>query len=319
MTGRLPDELIELIQQESSKAIPEELSPLAETILARYGEAVQAILFYGSCLRTGQEKEGVVDLYVIVDAYMPAYGKAGFALLNWLLPPNVFYLEVPDGGGVIRAKFAVLSVADFQRGASEAWFQSYLWARFAQPVRLLYTRSETTARQVHSALARAVVTFLGSVLPQFSSAFSARELWCRGLFLSYRSELRAEKQDQPTRLFDADRSHYERVTRSAMPAVPFEVEVIPQGDSVCYRAKISARRRFLNRLAWQVRRVQGKCLSVLRLTKALFTFEGGLDYILWKIERHSGLRIPEDSALRKHPVSGIWVMIWRLYRRGGFR
>jgi len=319
MTARLPDELIELIQQESSKANPEGLNLLAETILARHGEAVQAILFYGSCMRAGQEKEGVVDLYVIVDAYLPAYGKAGFALLNWMLPPNVFYLEVPDGGRVIRAKYAVLSLADFQRGNSEAWFHSYLWARFAQPVRLLYARSETTAQHIHSALARAVVTFLRSVLPQFSSPFSARELWCRGLFLSYRSELRAEKQDQPTRLFDADRSYYERVTRSAMAAVPFEVEVIPQGDSVTYRANISVSRRFLNRLAWQARRVQGKCLSVLRLTKGLFTFQGGLDYILWKIERHSGLRIPEDSALRRHPVSGIWVIFWRLYRRGGFR
>ena len=32
-------------------------------------------------------------------------------------------------------------------------------------------------------------------------------------------------------------------------------------------------------------------LSVLRLLKALFTFEGGLDYIAWKLERHSGQRI----------------------------
>lgn len=319
MTSQLPDELIMLMQQESSKVTPAGLNLLVETILARHGEAVQAIIFYGSCMRAGQEKEGIVDLYVLVDTYRSAYGNAGLALLNWLLPPNVFYMEVPDDGCAVRTKYAVLTLADFQRGTSTAWFHSYLWARFAQPVRLLYARSEQTAQQIHAALARAVVTFVGSILPQVSSRFSARELWCRGLFLSYRSELRAESQDQPVRLVDGDQSYYDMITQSAMAAVPFDVEVIHGSDPVSYRANISASRRFLNRLSWQARRVQGKCLSVLRLVKALFTFKGGLDYILWKIERHSGVGIPADSVLRRYPLIGVWVIFWRLYRRGGFR
>ena len=319
MTAPLPDELITLIQQESSKGTPAGLNLLVETILARYGETVQAILFYGSCMRAGQKTEGVVDLYVIVDTYLSAYDNAGFALLNWLLPPNVFYMEMPAGGGVIRTKYAVLTLADFQRGTSTAWFHSYLWARFAQPVRLLYARSEETAQQINAALARAVVTFVGCVLPQISSRFSARELWHRGLFLSYRSELRVERQDQPIRLVDGAKRYYDMITRSAMAAVPFAVETIHGSDPVSYRSNISGYRRFINRLAWQVRRVQGKCLSALRLLKGLFTFKGGLDYILWKIERHSGVGIPVDSVLRKHPLSGVWVILWRLYRRGGFR
>jgi len=113
MTAPLPDELFPLIQQECSQETPAGLNPLVEAILARHGEAVQAILFYGSCLRAGQEKEGIVDLYVIVDTYRSAYGQAWFSLLNWLLPPNVFYLEVPDGEGKIRAKYAVLTLPIF--------------------------------------------------------------------------------------------------------------------------------------------------------------------------------------------------------------
>jgi len=319
MTAPLSDALIPLIQQASSRAAPAGLNLLVETLLARHGETVQAVLFYGSCLRAGQEKEGIVDLYVIVDTYLSAYDNAAFALLNGLLPPNVFYLEVPDGGGKIRAKYAVITLADFQRGTSPAWFHPYLWARFAQPAGLLFARSEKTAQQIHAALAQAVVTFFSSVLPQLSSPFSARELWCRGLSLSYRSELRPEKKDQPIRLFEGAREYYEQITPKAMAAVSFEVEVISGSDPVRYRSNISSGRRFRNRLAWQARRVQGKGLSVLRLAKALFTFQGGLDYILWKIERHSGVGIPQDSALRKHPLSGVWVMIWQLYRRGGFR
>jgi hypothetical protein len=58
---------------------------------------------------------------------------------------------------------------------------------------------------------------------------------------------------------------------------------------------------------------------VLRLLKALFTFKGGIDYVLWKIERHSGVTIEVAPRLRRIPLIGIAVIFWRLYRRGAFR
>lgn len=319
MTAPLTDKLISLIRQESSEVPPAGLNLLAEAILARHGETVQAILFYGSCLRTGNVNEGIVDLYVIVETYLSANGNAVLAWLNWLLPPNVFYLEVSDGREKIRTKYAVLTLADFQRGNSTAWFHPYLWARFAQPVRFLYTKSEKIVQEIHNALAQAVVTFFIRVLPQISSPFSARELWCRGFRLSYRSELRPEKEDQSIRLFDGAREYYEKISPKVMPTLPFVVEVIPGSDPILYRSHISVGKRFLNYLAWQTRRVQGKGLSVLRLFKALFTFQGGLDYILWKIERHSGVSVQKEAILKKHPFCGFLVIFWQLYRRGGFR
>jgi hypothetical protein len=319
MTAPLPDELISLIRQESSEVPLAGLNLLVENILARHGETVQAVLFYGSCLRTGNVNEGIVDLYVIVDTYLSANGKAVWAVLNWLLPPNVFYLEVPDGNEKIRTKYAVLTLADFRCGNSRRWFHPYLWARFAQPVRLLYAKSGKTVYEIHAALAEAVVTFLGHVLPEMSSPFSARELWCRGFLLSYRSELRPEKKDQSVRLFAIAQDYYEKITQNVMPILPFDVETVAGSDPILYRSNISAGKRFLNHLAWQTRRVQGKSLSVLRLFKAFFTFQGGLDYILWKIERHSGVRVEKESILRKHPLCGFWLIFWQLYRRGGFR
>ena len=65
--------------------------------------------------------------------------------------------------------------------------------------------------------------------------------------------------------------------------------------------------------------VQGKLLSILRLTKALFTFEGGLDYIAWKLERHSGQPIEIPPRVRRWPLVFVWGFMWKLYRRGVFR
>jgi hypothetical protein len=55
------------------------------------------------------------------------------------------------------------------------------------------------------------------------------------------------------------------------------------------------------------------------LLKATLTFEGGVDYILWKIERHSGVTVEIEPGLKRRPLLAMWVLSWRLYRKGGFR
>jgi len=58
---------------------------------------------------------------------------------------------------------------------------------------------------------------------------------------------------------------------------------------------------------------------VLRLGKAAFTFNDPLDYVLWKVERHSGIHVEPTALQRRHPLLFAWPLLWRLYRRGGFR
>ena len=98
---------------------------LADALRARFGEAVAAILVYGSCFRTGTD-EGLVDLYVVVDRYRNLPGTSFLRLLHRILPPTVFYLEIPLGDRRVRAKYAMISQADFRRGTSQRWFHSYL-------------------------------------------------------------------------------------------------------------------------------------------------------------------------------------------------
>jgi len=312
--------LLTIIREATSRETPPPIRKLIEEILARYGGAVQAILFYGSCFRKGDERNGIVDLYLVVDNYRHAYRKYSHAFLNKLLPPNVFYIEVPYSGSVIRAKYSVFSFRDFQRGASRKWFQAYLWSRLAQPMGLVYARGKDTEEKVYAAMACAVLTFISRVLPLVPSPFTTRELWCKGFVLSYATELRAERRDKLDGLFGAALQHYESVTHAAMAMVSYRVE--PAGDgsqSNFYRTDIPSPARIFARFLWALRRHQGKVLSILRLLKGLATFSAGLDYVLWKIERHSGVTVSVDNRLRKVPVAGVVILFWRLYRRGAFR
>ena len=156
---------------------------LADALRARLGAAVAAILVYGSCFRTGTD-EGLVDLYVVVDRYR---SLPGTSFLYRILPPTVFYLEIPLGDRQVRAKYAVISQADFRRGTSPRWFHSYLWARFAQPSSLLYARNEEIAQQIHAARGRAIVTFVTRVLPVLPAMCDAELLWREGLSRTYRT------------------------------------------------------------------------------------------------------------------------------------
>jgi hypothetical protein len=316
---QIPAQLLTAISRMSDRPASPAVGVLIDEILARHGEAAMGILFYGSCLRSGDELDGLVDLYLLVDDYRKAFKSRRQAFLNALLPPNVYYLEHAFRGNTVRTKYAVLSLADFQKGTSLRWFHSYLWGRFCQPTVLLYARNDDVKEKIRQGFAQSVVTFISRVVPMVSPEFTARQLWGRGLTLSYGAELRSEKPEKRARLFDAAPDYYEEVTRLAMDAIAFPVEIADGAGTISYRSRISSGRRWRSRLAWRLRSVQGKLLSILRLMKATLTFEGGVDYILWKIERHSGVTVDVEPRLKRRPLLAMGVLAWRLYRKGGFR
>ena len=303
------------ISQPASPAI----HALADRLLNVYPDTVQAILFYGSCRRTGEDRGGLVDLYVLVDSYRAAYRSPMLATLNKLLPPNVFYLEVPYEDRLVRAKYAILSLTDFKNGTSKRWFHSYIWGRFAQPIGLLYAYNDQIVGQVQAALAQAVLTFIARALPQVPSPFTARDLWRKGLELSYRAELRAEKPHKLIRLFEAAPDYYEQITRETLATLSFPVDIQKKGPVYHYSVTIPHKDRRISRTDWIVRSWQGKMLSVLRLLKGTLTFRGGIDYIIWKIERHSGIHVEASPRLKRFPILAACVILWRLYFRGAYR
>jgi hypothetical protein len=311
-------QLIDPIRRQMSQPASPAIRALADTLLAGFGNAIEAILFYGSCLRTGEDRGGLVDLYVLVDRYRAIEPRCLLAALNKLLPPNVFYLEVPFEDRVVRAKYAVLSLDDFKAGAGR-WFHSYIWGRFAQPIGLIYARNDQIVQSIQSALVQAVLRFVAQVLPSIPASFTARDLWCKGWTLSYRAELRAEQPHKLAPLYEAAPHYYEQLTRLAIDLLSFPIEVQKDHGTYHYTASFSDDARRKNWLNWTVRSWQGKLLSALRLLKGLLTFHGGVDYILWKIERHSGENVEVPRRLKRYPLIATFVIFWKLYRRGAYR
>jgi len=300
------------------------LAALLAQLQARFHGAVCCTLLYGSCLRSGDIYDGLLDLYLICDSYRSAYRQPLLATANWLLPPNVFYAEQSPVDGTVagkrlRSKVTVISLRDFQRGCSPARFESYIWGRFAQPTRILYARDEQLQVNIEKSLSQAARTLLRNALPALPPEGNLSTLWEQALNLSYATELRTERSGRARELVQFSHDFYATLTRLHTAQLGFSFMLYEQKPELRYRSQIGRFRRHTTTLAWALRRVQGKLLSILRLVKALFTFDGGLDYIAWKLGRHSGVEIVIPDKVRRAPLIYLWGFFWGLYRRGIFK
>jgi hypothetical protein len=302
--------LLRVVAAEADRPLPFAVEAFVTAVRERFGDSAVAVLFYGSCRREDQP-DGLYDLYVILDSYRQL--PRAEAMLAALLPPNVYYLETATPDGRRRAKCTAITRTDFARGTA-TWFHSYLWGRFCQPVSLAYTRDAGVRAEVLNCLGQAVMTFCGHVVCLQGDEFETRSLWIDGLRTSYASELRSEGPDRAAALFATHTDFYLDATDAAAAAI--ELTATASGR---WRSSLSPARRRSGRRGWRVRRITGKFMSLARVLKAWITFDGGFDYIIWKLERHSGRHIEVPERVRRHPGLHMWSFFWRLYRAGVFR
>ena len=283
--------LRDLVAEELALPVDARVTGMAAAIAAERGDSSRAVLFYGSCLRQSELDGLMLDFYLVVSDYRAAYGKTWMATANRLVPPNVFYFE---HAGLV-AKYAVLSEADFHRLNGPETSNVSVWARFAQPSRLVWAADARARDAAIDAISRAAPTLLGAA--GRVDGETSLDWWRRAFALTYSAELRAERKERGQSVVDADRERYERFGSAAIAVIP---------------ASASAG-------GWGWRRLEGKSLSVLRLAKASFTFAGGADYIAWKINRHAGTRIELKPWQRRHPLLAGLSLLPRLLRSGAVR
>ena len=283
--------LAQLVAEELAQPVDPRVPNMAEALAAKYPGASKAVLFYGSCLRESQLDGLMLDFYLIVSDYEAAYGDSWLARANRLVPPNVFPFE--HGG--LMAKYAVLSEADFRRLNSPETRNVSVWARFAQPSRLVWSADADAQAKAIDAVSRAAPTLLAAAGSIDGEA--PLDWWRRAFALTYSVELRAERKSRSNSVVDADPARYEQFSAPAITEIPSDAT----GGG------------------WARRRIEGKLLSVARLVKAAFTYSGGIDYLAWKINRHAGTQIEIKPWQRKWPLVAAFVLVPKLLVKGAVR
>jgi hypothetical protein len=292
-------------------AAPAAVAVAAE--LARIGGAgVRAVLFYGSALRTGA-LDGVLDFYVLLDAQSDwPQGRAVAAAGAWL-PPNVEYRELEIGAGTpVRAKVALLRADQFRSLAGRSSLDTSIWARFAQPAALVWSRDAAARDEAAAAVAEAAATAGLWAARLGPEAGEAQAYWNALFRETYAAELRVEPKGRERAILDAGDRRWGELLPLAWTAAGVGFE----SDGLTLRPAVD---RAAGRRAWRWRRLLGKPLTVLRLAKAVFTFQGAADYAVWKIARHTGVQIEVTPWRRKHPILAAPAVAWTLWKKGVLR
>ena len=296
--------LADLVAAELTLPVDPRVTRLAAAIAHRHGAASAGVLFYGSCLRQSELDGLMLDFYLIVDDYRAAYRSAWLAVANRLIPPNVFPFEA-DG---LAAKYAVLSRADFHRLASSQTRNVSVWARFAQPSRLVWSRDAQSTEDIINAVSGAAPALLDAARPMLADDVAPLDLWRGAFALTYSAELRAERKERGQSVVDAEPDRYLRLTGPTLEALDIDLA-----------RPVPPRIRRKAASAWRRRRMEGKALTLLRLAKASLTFAGGIDYLAWKINRHAGTKISIRPWQRRWPILGAIALLPRLWRGGAVR
>jgi hypothetical protein len=304
-----------LISDELGRAAPVAVTALAESLALRGSGRVAAVLYYGSTLRA-EDLEGMLDFYVLVDDVRSWPGSALAKLANRLLPPNVGYIEFTHAGQPLRAKYAVLSTSQFKRRLRTQSLDTTIWARFCQPVSCVWARSPRDRASTVALVSGAASTAARWATALGPEAATPEEFW-RGLFAhTYAAELRVEKSGRPQDIVGKHADRYNALLPLALASAGVPFSTLEQG---LLQPVLDARQRRKARRSWALRARLGRPLNILRLLKAAFTFEGAMDYVVWKIERHRGVRIEVSPWQRRFPLLAAPGLYWQLRRRGIIR
>ena len=274
--------------------VPDAATKISNALLDKYPGS--AIFLYGSGISVSSSEKPtdiLFDYYVIAPDYRRAITNPIERIAARLIPPNVYYFELETEIGVLRSKYALLSLTDFERLVSPSTFHSYFWARFSQPCRLVRARAEWRPRLI-AAVRQSIETFLQRSQGLSEHPQDWRTVWLAGMNASYRAELRTEASDRAAKLIENYNDWPERVAEFSLDP----------------NAKKSDGAAF----SWRLRAIAGAFLSIARLLKATMTFQGGIDYIAWKVKRHAGVDVSVRPWERHHPFLAAPVVALRYYR-----
>ncbi len=84
----IPNNLVAEIASLSSRAVSADFLVLVEALKSRFGSSLEAVLLYGSCLRSDDLGDGLVDFYAIVNSHGKAYPRRYLGYRKSRFGPN---------------------------------------------------------------------------------------------------------------------------------------------------------------------------------------------------------------------------------------
>jgi len=296
---------------------------LAEALREVAGSSIQGIVFFGSH-RSGAAPGSFSahDLFVVTTddlSFYRALRKAGrlrrgprlMAALNAWMPPSQLAFRQEHEGEARLAKCAVMSGPAFQRETSEGRRDHFCCGRLFQPAEILYAADAVARELLSSGLTSAVRETYRWVRPWLPARFDVGDYCRTALQVSMAGEVRPERGGRCEALWEAERAELGPAVSELLAQLAAAGELAAEADGA-----YTLRRRVgsLERVRWRLYFARSKLRATLRWVKHTVTFDGWLDYILRKVERHGGGKMALGRWERRWPLLLLWPRLLRFLR-----
>ena len=290
---------------------------LLEAIGGASNRTLKAAIFFGSrSSGVATNAASAYDLMLVCDEprlFYRAMKDAGFltrspAILS-VLDPFLAPTQVRLVGSGWLVKASVLSTSALTRATSASRKDQFVAGRLFQDVHVVWSRDAAAATEVAASIhsARAItLSWVGPDLPdEFDVAGYVRQL----LRTSFRFEVRPETGGRADALFLAQADRLVPLFTPILDQFASEGRLIRKADGRFSRPADEARRTH-GRFFLQWSRVR----ATARWPKHAMTFDGWLDYIVRKAERHSGETIFLSPWERRLPFLLLWPRLFRFLK-----
>jgi hypothetical protein len=321
---RSPDALREAVAARVCAPPRPDAAELAAGLRERGGEALAAVVFFGSRKsKASPDAWSAYDFFVVVRGYRAFYESLRahgalrrpawlVAALNVLLPPNQIGITMTlSDGRSARAKCAVVSLSSFVRETSRRRHDHFFLGRLCQQTEVVYAADDAVREQVVDALVSAHAMTFRWVRPFLPASFDAEE-YCRTMLrVSYSAEIRPEPTGRADALWQAQEPYLASVYQLFLRQLRGQGalgELRPGVYELEVGSPWSERARLVAYFTWS------KVRATVRWAKYVVTFDDWLEFILRKARRHSGQEIELTPRERKLPLVFLWPRVFRYFR-----
>ncbi len=317
----MSDDLLRLLRATyGGQAFPA-TAPFVEHFRRTGGDALLAVVLYGSRIDPSLCTEtSFFDFYLICRDYASFFARRRDRWLARMLPPNIYYLELPNAAGTKQVcKYCVISLADLQDAVGARAKDLYHLGRFSKRLALLWRRDEAAGDAVLGACRQAMLTLLPHALGKMNDAFTLPDLVRQALALSYEGEVRLEKTGEKVdALFHCAEDFYLEVwDRLLADYRAAHVDLFAPDDPpgvIHLRARPTPPGLATPRLLARSRR-----RAKARWPKNILLVDNWVDILLDKVERTYGVKLNLTPRERRWALILGWKHFFRLRREGKIR
>ncbi len=259
------------------------------------------------------------DLMIVCNeprAFYQAVHRAGLlrrspsmlVILDRFLPPT----QVRLARGPWLVKASVVSLAELGRATSARRRDQFLAGRLFQDVHVVWADDPAFAQEVEKAIESARRTTLDWVAPDLPDRFDSAG-YVRQLFrTSFRFEVRPESRGRADALSSAQAHRLVPIFKGVLDSLASLGHLTKHDGGAFSLAEPVLARRVLR---WRLFLEWSRVRATARWPKHAISFDGWLDYIVKKAERHSGEAIVLTPLERRFPFIFLWPRAFRFLAR----